>query len=192
MPQRVDMKDTDFQSLAAISGWKRIKEAPEKFELSKVSDGDWFDEHLVGDEVFEFRKTGKITVQGHVAFPRTEGYTYWIVDGDMKVDGVLSVDTWDEASVLVVAGNLIANAVYVGSEAHLYVLGDLTVNRAIISNISDAGGFRVVGEVTCPLIVSQDREPDFEVDEWGSEDELDADLKQLVALCSNRPIQAPI
>jgi hypothetical protein len=118
-----------------------------EWELSPNSGCDWDVWDLFDEEprIARLHK-GTIEVEGHLALDTTDGYGYYVIEGDLIVHGVLKVEIDGEYNVVVVMGGLQAEALVVAWEAQFYVLGDTTITGPMISELSDCGACYLNGK----------------------------------------------
>jgi hypothetical protein len=184
-----------FDSIFEKLSWERkpISERRTEWALKAVTDGDWFDDDLFGDEPEMFWLSPGGPVTGNLAFPPMDDHRYLVIDGDLAVSGTLCLSVWDMASVVIVTGDLRAGAVMVESEAHLYVLGRAEIEGPLLVGVSDGGGLRVRGVAKAEVLVRTDR-GDGSFGELqapvGAVDALSEPLRELASRARNQPVTA--
>jgi hypothetical protein len=91
-----------------------------------------------------------------------DAYAGIIVKGDLRVKGNIYNENTDGACSLIVFGNLHAKNMAVGGQL-IYVKGDITVDEVLIGSYNH-GSLYSYGDVSCPLIISDDYSFNFTAD----------------------------
>lgn len=157
-----------------------MDELPDGLAIDELSDGDYDLDDLFGIAPETARVAdGPVVLAGPVCLDRPDEGLWIVVRGDLEVDGLLCLSAWDQASIVVVTGALVADTVVVDAEIHLYVLGDARI-RTLYANLGDAGMARFAAGLTCARFVHAGRGDVLrETDEPEATEEVPADLQDL-------------
>ncbi len=128
------------KTFAKLGKFKQVDldEASEAYDFDHAFDGDDL-ETFFGDapETIAVLK-GDVKVQGPISLGETEPGV-WVIDGSLTVDGVLTMNAYDNHNVLLVTGDVECTNLSVSWEADLLVLGSLKVKGVFLSSNSDGG-----------------------------------------------------
>lgn len=124
---------------------------PEGFNIA-VSDA-------LGEDPEEvFLHEGDVRTEGDVTISIVgDDAGMFIIDGDLDVPGILSLEQVDGGSILLVTGTLRAKTVALSGSAQLWIGKDVQVSDYILSDLDDAGGLAAKGEGQAKALVATDR-----------------------------------
>jgi hypothetical protein len=106
-------------------------------------------EEVFGEEPEElFLLTGKVKHADLAIQVIGDQAGVYVIDGDLSVTGTLSYNQLDGGSALYITGKLECGNLALGSEANLWVGGDLTVKKLALVFTGDAGSVIVGGKCT--------------------------------------------
>ena len=138
-------------------------EPDQPYDVKVLSDDDWYADDLFGEEPESVRfHQGNIVSANDLVLSDADEYGYYVVDGDLHVEGVLRLTYSDLYNVVVIMGNLSAKALIVGGECQLYVIGTTTLSGPILTTLSDGGACCFKGRTVAEAVLNMDRiEPSF-------------------------------
>ena len=131
--------------------WNKL---PSKLSIDKLSDDCFEIEDLFGEEPETYLlHAGSLSVPSDWTVGDEGAYRYFVIDGDLVVDGVLAMAIADLFNVVVVKGDLKAKALFVAQECQLYVLGDALLQGPLVSELSDSGYLAVNGKLQAQAVI---------------------------------------
>lgn len=148
-----------FPELEKLAPFESQAYEPDQFyDVKTLSDDDWDADDLFGEEPESIRfHQGNIASAGDLVLTDVDEYGYYVVDGNLDIDGVLRLCYSDLYNVVIVTGDLSAKALVVGGSCHLYVVGTTTIEGPILSSLSDGGGCYFRGPTQAEAVLKLDR-----------------------------------
>jgi hypothetical protein len=133
--------------------WKQVPtdDASETYDVMEATNDDVALEDLYGDrpEFFKIHE-GDLHLSGPQSINgcgRDGPPTVFIIEGDLTVDGPLTIISYDDYSMLWIRGSLTTRDLEVAVDAQLVVDGSLHVEGALVTDLGDAGHLMVHGSV---------------------------------------------
>lgn len=131
--------------------WTRVptEAATETYDIMAASNGSVGLEELFGEEPEFFQvHHGDLKLSGPQNFelrPDPENRTVFVIDGDLTIDGPLSLVTMDIYTPLWIRGSLTVTDLVLVMDCCLFVEKSLQVKGALVSDLTDAGHLIVHG-----------------------------------------------
>ena len=131
-----------------------LKKLPKSLFLSQVSHGFFEFEDVFGEapaQVYYYQ--GDVHLTEEVVLDKPQGFAYAVIDGDLKIDGLLSLEVWDVYQVLIITGTLEVDHLLLSYEAFLGVLGAVKVKGVVYNRTADGGACLLPEKVTAATMI---------------------------------------
>jgi hypothetical protein len=163
---------------------------PPQLSIDKLSNRCFEIQDLFGEQPDTYLlHAGDLSVPSDWRVGDEDAYRYFVIDGDLVVDGVLAMAIADLFNVVIVTGNLKAKALFVAEECQLYVLGNAELHGALVSELGDSGYLAVNGKLKARAVIDIGRRGEKSLSDYDGE-RLGA--SDLVERFKDRPPQAAI
>lgn len=139
--------------------WEEIPFSYANLDKKFIFD-NYTDERICMEDVFPgdspdfYYYKGDVLLKGGLKFGQGNSHSYYIIDGNVKIDGSLIVQSWDYHKALYITGSLEAKNLFTESESFLIVGKETTIKNLIYHDLSHAGQNYFKGTVTAKDIIT--------------------------------------